>query len=179
MPEYPQSPLSITHWPAPILSQKTARIEAFDAALHGFIDEMIELMYLAEGVGLAAPQVGVPIRLFVADVRPEGEFHPVVFINPTLELDGEWTREEEGCLSIPEVRVQVRRPLKATIHALDHEGNEFSLTSETLAARVWQHENDHLEGVLITDRMSPLDRLATRRALKELRAAATAFDFDS
>ena len=178
MPEYPQHPLSITLWPAPILSQKSATVEVFDAPLHALIEAMIEAMYNAEGVGLAAPQVGVPLRLFVADVRSEGEFDPVVFINPRLELEGEWTSEEEGCLSIPDVRVQVRRPLKATIHALDHEGNGFSLTSETLAARVWQHENDHLEGVLIVDRMSPLDRLATRRTLKELRAAATAFGFD-
>lgn len=139
---------------------------------------MIEVMYEAEGVGLAAPQVGASIRLFVADPREGDALDPVVFINPTLELEGDWISEEEGCLSIPDVRVHVRRPTVSTIRAFDLDGNPFELQSDTLAARVWQHETDHLDGVLIIDRMSPLDRLATRKALKELRSAAEEFDFD-
>lgn len=172
------SPLQIAFWPEPMLSREACRVESFDGALRSLVERMIRVMYEADGVGLAAPQVGESIRLFVADPR-EGEApNPIAFINPELELQGEMVGEEEGCLSIPGVQVCVRRPVEASITAQDLDGNPFTLSNAGLAARVWQHETDHLNGILIIDRMSPLDRLATRKTLKELRADAEAFDFD-
>ena len=94
---------------------------------------------------------------------------PVVFINPELELGGTLEPFEEGCLSIPEVRVMVRRPNVVKIRAFDLDGHAFELEDDDFPARVWQHEFDHLEGVLITDRMSPRDRLAHRKRLKGMR----------
>ena len=134
---------------------------------------MIVLMHEAEGVGLAAPQVGLAWRLFVA--RGEGEDDPdEVFINPELELDGDLVVREEGCLSVPNVTAEIRRPTAVTLTALDRDGRQITRQDADLLARVWQHEVDHLNGVLIIDRMSPMDRIATRRTLKSLEAAARA-----
>jgi len=166
------SALRIHIWPDPVLLEKARKVETFDQDLAELARQMIEVMYAADGVGLAAPQIGRSIRMFVADPRQSEEPDPRVFINPVLEYDGGIEAEEEGCLSIPGIRVQVRRPVTARIRAQDIDGNPLELESDGFAARVWQHECDHLDGVLIIDRMSPLDRLSTRRSLKELRLAA-------
>jgi peptide deformylase len=138
---------------------------------------MIQLMHEAGGVGLAAPQVGLSWRMFVAnpsggdDAAGAGEDR--VFVNPVLVNPSPQTAEvEEGCLSIPGVHVHVRRPMRITLRAHDLDGRPVELTSDELPARVWQHENDHLDGVLIIDRMTPMDRLANRRALQELESEA-------
>ena len=149
-------------------------VEAFTPELVTLAERMIETMYQADGVGLAAPQVGHSIRMFVADPRDEDERAPIVFVNPRLHLEGELGSFEEGCLSIPDIRVQVRRPAFARITAQDLQGNPFELESDDFASRVWQHEFDHLEGVLIIDRMNPRDRLANRKALKALKSSAEA-----
>ena len=166
------SALRIHIWPDPVLLEKARKVETFDQDLAELARQMIEVMYAADGVGLAAPQIGRSIRMFVADPRQSEEPDPRVFINPVLEYDGGIEAEEEGCLSIPGIRVQVRRPVTARIRAQDIDGNPLELESDGFAARVWQHECDHLDGVLIIDRMSPLDRLSTRKSLKELRLAA-------
>lgn len=163
--------LEIHRYPHPVLGRRAEPVEAVDDAIRGLVEAMIETMYEADGVGLAAPQVGVSRRLFVADPRGTDEPAPQVFINPELRLEGDLVPFEEGCLSIPDVRVTVRRPERATIVATDLDGNRFEISDDDFAARVWQHEFDHLEGVLIVDRMSPRDRLAHRRTLKEMRAA--------
>ena len=98
----------------------------------------------------------------------------MVFVNPRIHLEGEFESFEEGCLSIPDIRVQVRRPGFARVTAQDLEGNPFEVESDDFASRVWQHEFDHLEGVLIIDRMNPRDRLANRKALKALKNSAEA-----
>ncbi|MBC04017.1 MAG: peptide deformylase [Phycisphaerae bacterium] len=165
-----ETPLQIIRYPHPVLATRAAEVDAVDDELRQLAARMIETMYAAEGVGLAAPQVGRSIRLFVADPRDSPEPDPVVFVNPRLELEGDLEIFEEGCLSIPDIRVDVRRPGAARILATDLDGEEFALESDGFAARVWQHEFDHLEGRLITDRMSPRDRLVHRRALKEMRA---------
>ncbi len=159
--------LHIVCYPDPILSVKCAPIETFDASLAAVAEKMLCLMRDASGVGLAAPQVGLAIRLFVCNWtgEPEGD---LVCVNPRfLELDGVGEMIE-GCLSIPEVEVTMRRATTATLAAADIHGQPFECSGEGLAARVWQHEADHLDGRLITDTMSATDEIANRRALKQL-----------
>ncbi|MCA9284248.1 MAG: peptide deformylase [Phycisphaerales bacterium] len=164
--------LQILHYPAPVLRRKAEPVGAVDESVRAVAARMLELMREAEGVGLAAPQVGLPWRLFVANSGEEGE-PDRVYVNPRiLEYAGDLVPHEEGCLSLPGIRAQVRRPERITLVATDLEGETFTLQSDGLLARVWQHEYDHLDGILILDRMSPIDRLATRRAVKELMASA-------
>jgi peptide deformylase len=170
--------LSILRYPDPMLRRKAAPIETVDEAVRTVVRRMIELMYDAEGVGLAAPQVGVPWRLFVT-LPPEAdrEREPLgsarVYINPGLEIvSKELEVHEEGCLSLPNIHVDIRRPVAVTITAQDLEGRTFSETRDDFMARVWQHEFDHLNGVLIIDRMSPMDRIARRKDIKDLERAS-------
>ena len=164
--------LRILHYPAPVLRQRAEEVPEITDSVRAVAARMIELMHEADGVGLAAPQVGLPWRLFVANSREEGDADRT-YVNPRLvRLDGDLVAAEEGCLSLPGIRAQVRRPESAVIVATDLDGREFQVESASLLARVWQHEYDHLDGVLILDKMSPLDRIATRRAVKELVAAA-------
>ena len=109
-PEFEPPPTRIVLYPDPVLTSPASPVTAFDGELHALVERMIELMREAEGVGLAAPQVGVSRRIFIAEPEPGPESVPVVFINPELELGGVLEPFEEGCLSIPEVRVMVRRP---------------------------------------------------------------------
>ena len=162
--------LQIVYYPSPVLRQKAQDLPQIDDVVRQVARRMIELMHEAEGVGLAAPQVGLSWRLFV--VNPTGDAgDDRVFINPVLtEPSEEVDAREEGCLSIPDVRGQIRRPRRITIEALDEQGQRVTLTSDELPARIWQHETDHLDGVLIIDRMSPLDKLANRRKIKDLQA---------
>lgn len=152
---------------------------AIDGDIHALIEDMIRVMREEEGAGLAAPQVGESVRIFVVEAReaedgPNGSrpSEPLgVYINPRIvQLDGPVEPFEEGCLSLPEIRADIRRPPVVTIEALDREGRPFTRTDGGILARIWQHEFDHLEGTLIVDRMSPMDRLATQKKLKELRA---------
>ncbi len=142
-----------------------------DASVQAVAARMIALMREANGLGLAAPQVGLPWRMFVTS---GGEDYPDrVYINPTLSVvNTELVLKEEGCLSLPGINVELRRPKAATINALNLAGQPFKLSDDDVLARVWQHELDHLEGILILDRMSPMDRLATRKIIKELEATA-------
>lgn len=130
---------------------------------------MLELMREAKGVGLAAPQVGKNIRLFVMNATGEpGDDR--IYVNPVLsDPDGEQTAEE-GCLSLPDINVQVSRNKSMRMLAQDLEGNKIDEIQSGFIARVWQHEFDHLNGVMITDRMGLGDKLKTRKALKELEA---------
>lgn len=140
----------------------------------------------AEGVGLAAPQVGLAWRLFVADVPPAEDRSPdadpptatrgvMVCINPVLsDPRGPILPSEEGCLSIPEVHGDVLRPAEITLTALDERGNQFTARAGGLLARCWQHEVDHLDGVLILDRMTRMSRLKNRAVVREMERAARA-----
>lgn len=163
--------LAIVHYPEPVLREKARPIEQVNDEVRAVAQRMIELMHRAPGVGLAAPQVGLPWRLFVAN--PTGEAgDDRVYINPSfVELTGPNAPREEGCLSLPGVHVDVTRPTVATIRALNLDGEVFEDSADDLLARIWQHEFDHLEGVLIIDKMSAMDRMANRRALRELEAA--------
>ena len=163
--------LRIVHYPDPVLRLKARPVQAVTDEVRAVARRMIELMHQARGVGLAAPQVGLSWRLFVANVTGEPD-DDRVYINPVLSHPSRVTGpHEEGCLSIPEVTAEVTRPLSITIEALDEQGRPFTMTSDGLAARAWQHEFDHLQGVLILDRMTPSDRMANKRALRELERA--------
>lgn len=160
--------LRIVHYPAPILRKMTQPIGEITENVIEVADKMLELMHQAPGVGLAAPQVGLDWRMFVANATGEpGDDR--VYINPVLsDPTEEWEMYEEGCLSLPGIQVNVNRPIGITITATDLEGNEFTETSTELAARVWQHEYDHLVATLIIDKMNQMDRLANRKILKAL-----------
>lgn len=135
-----------------VLREKTERITVFDNALAIFVDAMFETMTEADGIGLAAPQVGVTKRLFVVDTRRPGE--RIAFINPEiLETSQQQGVHEEGCLSIPGMYYDIVRPLEVTVQAQDLQGKAFITRASGLLARVIQHEYDHLNGVLFIDRM--------------------------
>lgn len=128
----------------PVLNRRSRPVEKFDQRLHELVDDMVETMYEGDGVGLAAPQIGVLRRIFVMDVG-EG---PMAFINPEImEEDGE-QEGPEGCLSLPGLFGIVSRPQKVRVRAQDREGVFFEITAEDLAARCVCHENDHLDGIL-------------------------------
>lgn len=163
----PLGNLRILYYPDPVLKKRSAPVTAFGPDLQALADRMIALMHQAPGVGLAAPQVGVSLRLFV--YNPTGEDgDDVVCVNPVLSDFEEAEDREEGCLSLPEVTVTMRRSVRAVLHACDARGQAFTLTGEGLVARIWQHERDHLDGRLIIDRMSDVDEISNRRILKQL-----------
>ncbi len=162
------SALRILRYPDPRLQQATQPLEATDPSLVPLVDRMFELMFAARGVGLAAPQVGLSLRLFVA--CPGGPEAPRrVYVNPRLlSLEGQM-EEEEGCLSVPGITCRLKRSRLVAVEAMDLAGRKFQETGEGLLARIFQHETDHLDGRLIVDRMGSLARLTHRQALKELR----------
>jgi len=160
--------LQIVHYPHPVLRQKAQTVAAIDDQTRQVAQRMLQLMHEAPGVGLAAPQVGLPWRMFVAN--PTGEPQDdQIFINPQIQPVGHAACDhEEGCLSLPDIRAEIRRPQTVTIRAQDLDANVFELTSDDLPARIWQHEMDHLDGILIIDRMTPFDRDTVKRQLSEL-----------
>ncbi len=164
--------LHIVHYPDPVLRKKAQPIEQIDETVRDVAHRMIELLHESEGVGLAAPQVGLPWRMFVANSQQEEDEADVVYINPSIELLGELVAREEGCLSLPGINAEIRRPAAARITATDLAGETFSREDSDLLARVWQHEYDHLDGILILNRMTTIDRLAVRKAVRELETAA-------
>lgn len=164
---YP-SKLRIVQFPEPVLRRPARPVEVFDDALADLARRMLALMHEAKGVGLAAPQVGQSIRLFVCNPtgEPQDNF---VMVNPVLS---EWSGVEEkpeGCLSIPGVTVNMRRPMRVHLKAFSARGEMFEMNGDDLPARIWQHETDHLDGKLIIDNMSEADEIANRRALRQLR----------
>ena len=159
--------LTIRTYGDPVLKQATKDVEEIDGRVAKLVDDMLETMYDAPGVGLAANQVGVQRRLFVYDIG-EG---PQVVINPRItETSGEWAFEE-GCLSVPGLSWTIVRPNRVHLVGLDLEGKELSIDAEEYQARVFQHEVDHLDGTLLIER---LDEDQRREALKVLRARALA-----
>lgn len=166
------SSLRVLTFPDPVLRRKALPVARVDDWVRAVAERMIELMHEAEGIGLAAPQVGLPLRLFVVDVEEAG-VDQAVYLNPRLhDFEGELTAKEEGCLSLPGIRAEIRRPPQVQITATGLDERPFTRAGAGLLARVWQHEFDHLEGTLILDRMTPIDRIATRRAVKDLMASA-------
>src|ERR687896_249494 len=160
--------LKIIRWPDPRLKKKSEPVTAFDEDLRKLAARMFDLMRECKGVGLAAPQVGVNIRLFVANPtgKPEDD---KVYVNPVLS-DAEGDEEgEEGCLSLPDINVKVTRPTaRVRMQARDLNGEPFEQVGSGFITRIWQHENDHLNGILILDRMGAVAKLTHRKRLREL-----------
>jgi len=153
-----------------VLERPTPRVEKFDDELRKMSDDMFETMYAARGVGLAAPQIGISLRLAVVDVssgkNPEAR---IVLANPEIiHMEGE-QREEEGCLSLPSFRGNVLRPMYVTVRAQDAAGQTFDMRGEQLLARAFCHEMDHLDGVLFIQHLSILKRDLIRRKIRKLR----------
>jgi peptide deformylase len=162
----------IRKFPDPVLRRKTDRVTNINGTIERLIDDMVETMHAAPGVGLAANQVGVSLQVAVIDLstREEKEKrHPLlVIINPEiLSLQGSVV-EEEGCLSIPEYAEKVKRAAKVKVRAQDRTGNVFELEAEGLLAKALQHEIDHLNGLLFIDRLSPLKKSIFKRRLKKM-----------
>ena len=160
--------LPILTVPDPLLRRESVAVERVDATLTKLIDDMLETMYLAPGIGLAAVQVGVPRRLLVLDLAKKDEPpEPMAMINPELLgiVGSELSTYEEGCLSIPDVYAEVERPASVRVKFLDRAGKQQELVCDGLLATVVQHEIDHLEGKLFIDYLS---RLRRDRIIKKL-----------
>lgn len=160
-------PLTIVVYPDPRLRKPSVPVTEFGPELLELTQKMFEVMRAEKGVGLAAPQIGRNIRLFILNAtgKPEDD---KVYINPLLtEAEGE-DEAEEGCLSIPELRVKIFRSRKLRLQAQSLTGEAIDETSDGYVARIWQHETDHLNGILITDRMGAVAKIAHRGLLKDL-----------
>jgi peptide deformylase len=166
--------LEIRQYPDPSLRRQVKTVESINGNLQRLIDDMFETLYAAPGLGLAAPQVGESLRLFVYDlsVAEEGKSRsPLVLINPEfVSKEGE-ASEEEGCLSVPEYRESVRRAARVAVRGLDRDGKEITVEGEGLLAKLLQHEIDHLDGKLFIDRISSLKRNIFLRRLKKMMKA--------
>lgn len=161
--------LDIVYYPDPRLRVKAQPIEAITDEVRAVAFRMLVLMHEAPGVGLAGPQVGLDWRIFVCNPTSEPGEADMVMINPVLrDPSRELAEAEEGCLSLPEIRAPIRRPEAVTIEATNLDGERVTATSGGLLARIWQHEFDHLDGVMIIDRMAPIDRMVHRQALREM-----------
>jgi peptide deformylase len=159
--------LKIIFWPDPRLKKVSKPVDTFDASLKELADRMFQLMREAKGVGLAAPQVGLNIRLFVMNATGEPQ-DDRVYVNPVLS-DGNGEEDgEEGCLSLPDIRINVLRFKELRMQAQDVEGKPIEEAADGFVARIWQHEFDHLNGTLLLDRMGAVARMAARRTLKDL-----------
>lgn len=149
--------LDIRIFPDPVLKQPAAEVTDVDATVRRLLTDMVDTMYAANGVGLAAPQVGISRRIAVVDVSEEGN-KPMHFVNPEIIAREGETSSEEGCLSIPDYRDTISRNSKVTVRAIDINGNPFELHADGLLAICLQHEIDHLDGILFVDRLSRLKR---------------------
>ena len=159
----------IVKYPDPVLAKPGEPVTVFDDNLKTLVEEMFESMYAAQGIGLAAPQIGLSQRLTVIDVSfKKNPDEKVVLINPEIiEREGE-QYEEEGCLSLPEIREKVKRAARVKVRAQNTDGEWFEIEGEELLARAFQHEIDHLDGVLFIDRLSRLKKDLIVRKIKKL-----------
>jgi peptide deformylase len=169
MPEELDFVLSI--YPDPVLRKVAEPVETFDEALEQTIAAMLRRMYASKGVGLAAPQVGLRKRILVLNAAgdPEQPDQELVLVNPSLvDKSGPVTVMEEGCLSFPAIFAEVKRPERCVVKAQDATGAALELEFDGFQSRIVQHEYDHLEGILLVDRMSPADKIRHKAALEEL-----------
>jgi peptide deformylase len=162
----------IVKYPDPVLERPAEPVTEFDDKLQQLVDDMFESMYEAKGIGLAAPQIGVSKRLTVIDLsfkeRPEDK---IVLINPEITVREGKQYEEEGCLSLPDIREKVSRAAKVTVRAQNVKGEWFEIDGEELLSRAFQHEIDHLDGILFFRRVSALKRDLILRRIRKLQKA--------
>jgi peptide deformylase len=159
----------VVKWPEPVLARRADPVTEFDDALKTLVDEMFESMYEAQGIGLAAPQIAISKRITVIDVSfKKNPKDKLVLINPEI-LDAKGRQvEEEGCLSLPDIREKVQRAEVVKVRAQDANGKWFELEGTELLARALQHEIDHLDGILFIDRISRLKRELVLRKIRKL-----------
>lgn len=172
----PESLLEIVCYPAPLLKKRSRDVtlqelasgRVGDLELKAFLPRMVETMKIADGLGLAAPQVGQNIRLFVANPDEEGGQPPVICFNPVLGEASGSAEMEEGCLSLPGIRANIKRAERVVLTGIDEKGQPIRRECEGLEARIYQHEIDHLDGVLILQRMGTAQRFLRRHEIREL-----------
>ncbi len=162
--------MNIAIYPEPVLRRKAKHLTEINRETYQRVAEMLELMYQAHGIGLAAPQVGWSVRLFIIDANGSSA-EEKVFINPTIIEETGEVNKEEGCLSFPGILSKVTRAQKIKAHAYNLKGQKIEVEAEGLDARAWQHELDHLNGCLFIDKMSPANRLAISNQIKEFERA--------
>ena len=158
---------TITRFPEPVLIKPAQPIEKIDDSIRQLAERMKDIMVEHKGVGLAGPQAGVNLQIFVASIDGTKE-NAKVYINPRIEPEGNLLTMEEGCLSLPNIYGKIPRFSRCTVHAIDLDGNSFSEIGEGLLARIYQHEYDHLQGMMIKDRMSEPAKLRARKVLKRM-----------
>ena len=158
---------SLTRFPTPVLGQVAKPVDQITDQIRQLVHKMIDLMIENKGVGLAAPQVGVGLRIFVFSIDGTKE-NAKVYINPELDLSGPLQSNNEGCLSLPGIEASIKRYKKCTVTATDLDGNRFTEEAQGLQIRGFQHELDHLEGIMIKDRMGQAARIITRKRLRQL-----------
>jgi peptide deformylase len=166
--------LKIVKYPEPVLSQPGEPVTEFNDELRKFVVDMFETMYASQGIGLAAPQVAVSKRVTVIDLSAgKDPAEKLVLINPEIIAREGSQYEEEGCLSFPDIREKVKRAFKVTVRAQDENGKWFEMDGEELLSRAFQHEIDHLDGVLFTQRMSALKRDLNLRKIRKMQREGT------
>ena len=160
--------LEILHYPHPVLKEKSQRVQKIDDSIRKLVQDLAETMYSAPGVGLAANQVGCPLRLAVIDVTPHDQPKQLlVLINPEIvEAEGECTWDE-GCLSVPDCNEEVKRHKKVVVRFQNLQGETAEISGEDLLGIALQHEIDHLDGILFIDRLSPLKRRLIKKKLQK------------
>ena len=159
-------------YPDPVLRRETAEFEAFDEELRAIVDGMLARMFESQGVGLAAPQVGLSRRLFVLNEEGDAGKPELnrVLVNPVITARrGKRVKHEEGCLSLPGIYAEIERPERCTVEYHDASGEKHVEEFDGFVSRIVQHEYDHLEGVLLVDRMTPADKQRNRPAVEDLR----------
>ncbi len=174
-PVMPAAPLPILIAPHASLRTKARPVTPADAAtVQALAPRMLKTMYDAPGIGLAAPQVGVGLRLVVIDLMPDNAPHPVTLVNPkVVAVSDEWATREEGCLSVPNQYAELSRPARVTVRYHDLEGAQQQIEADGLLAACLQHELDHLDGVLFVDHLSALKRnMLLRKLAKEVKLKA-------
>jgi len=163
----PENRMELRQYPDPVLRAKTAEVAQFDQALADLAKEMISAMHAASGLGLAAPQIGVSKRLAI--VSSDGQpGHDTVVVNPEIVESEGWEEADEGCLSFPGIYVKMGRFTRVRVRYRDLKGAVCEMEASGLVARAVQHEVDHLDGRLLVDRMSPVQRMTHRHRLREL-----------
>ena len=158
----------ITHYPAEVLAKRAEPVGEIDDNIRRLVEKMTDIMFKNKGLGLAAPQAGVSLRLFIISLDASRE-NLKVFINPTVTPDGELGAIDEGCLSVPGIYTKIRRYTKCKVTATGLDGEEFTEQAEGLYARALQHEYDHIEGMTIVNRMGQAARIVHRKQLKKLK----------
>lgn len=160
--------LDIRTYPDPVLTQKAAPVEQIDATIRKLLDDMAETMYAAPGVGLAAPQVGVSLRVIVVDASPRVEGSQLIkLVNPVITFAEGSSVCEEGCLSVPGVSENVTRAAKVVVEGYDEQGKPVKIETDTFLATVLQHEIDHLDGILFIDHLGRLKRDLIKRKMRK------------